>query len=320
MRCVVVAVALAAGAVPGLAQEREYHVTGTVVDAAKQALEGVTLEIRERQSRRAYKITTDKRGVYKLVGLSHGAYDVTASKPGYQTRTIEWSLREPQDPMRKVQYDPLVLLSETQVSEIKRDTELKEELGAATALIHKEDFEGALVELAKMLARSPDDANALYLAAICHVRKGRAEAATPLLERVVQLSPDFVAARVQLGACYELRGQAERALAAYDAALKIDPQNLVALYNAGVLHYNAGHAGVALPYFETAARVKPDDDRALEMAGYCHLQALHYPEALRYFERARALVTDEERAGTLDEILQELRPRVQGTPAPGAGS
>jgi len=309
---------LALGARPLVAQGREYYVGGTVVDGSGKPLGGVTIEIRDRESRRAYKITSDTQGVYKLVGLPHGIYDATFSKAGYQPRTTEWDLHEAQDSLRKVQFDPLALLSETQVTEIKRDTKLKAELDEASALIKKGDCGGALDVLAKMLADSPSDVNALFLSGVCQLQLGKLDAAAASLEKVTQLSPDFAAAHVQLGACYERRGDKERALASYDAALKLEPDNLVALYNAGVLHYNAGRAAVALPYFERAVRVKPDDDSALEMAGYCQLQALKYPEALAYFERARALITDPARAATLDEVLKELRPRVGATPAPKA--
>ncbi len=311
----VAAGALATGAWPVAAPDREYYVNGSVVDGSNRPLEGVAIEIRDRASRRAYMIRSDKQGSYKFVGLPHGTYDVSFSKAGYQSRTTEWDLREAQDSLRKVRFDPLVLLSDTQVTEIKRDSKLKSELDEASALIKKGDCGGALVVLAKMLAESPDDVNALFLSGVCQLQSGKLEAAATSLEKVVQLSPDFAAARVQLGACYERRGDKERALTSYDAALKLEPDNTVALYNAGVLHYNAGRAPIALPYFERLVRVKPEDDSALEMAGYCQLQAANYPAALACFERARALVTDPARAATLDEVLKELRPRVAATPA-----
>ena len=315
----VVAGVLAVGAWPGWAQEREYHVAGKVLDASKQALAGATVEMRERASRRGFKTESAVDGKFKLVGLPHGVYEVKVSKPGFQSRTAEWDLHEVQDSLRKVEFDPFVLLSETQVSEIQRNTKLKGLLDEATALIQKGDFDAAFGVLTKMLAESPDDVNALYMSGLCHLQKGRLEEATPLLEKVTQLAPGFAAARVQLAGCYERRGDKERALAGYDATLQLEPENLIALYNAGVLRYNAGHAAEALPYFEKAVVVKPDDDNSLEMAGYCELQALKYAEALKYLERARALITDPARAATLDDVLKELRPRVQATPSPGRG-
>ena len=319
-RLAVVAALLAAGSWPALAQDREYHIVGQVLDANKQPIADATVELRERTSRRGFRTKSDAIGKFKLVGLPHGIYEVKVTKPGYETRTAEWDLHEAQDTLRKVEFDPVVLLSEAQVSEIQHNTKLKELLDKATALVQKGDFDGALGVVATMLTESPDDMNALYIRGLCLLQKGQLDEATTSLEKVTQLAPAFAAARLQLAVCYERRGDKERALAGYDATLQLDPENLIALYNAGVLRYNAGHAAEALPYFEKAVRVKPDDDNSLEMAGYCQLQALNYAEALKHLERARALITDPARAGTLDEILKELRPRVHVTPSPGSGS
>ena len=315
-----VAAILALGAWPGWAQEREYHVVGKVLDVNKQPVAGATVEMRERASRRGFRTASDADGRFKLVGLPHGIYDVKVSKPGYQTRTAEWDLHEAQDSLRKVEFDPFVLLSEAQVSEIQRSTKLKGLLDKATGLMQKGDFNAALGVLTTMLAESPDDVNALYMSGLCHLQKGRLDDAAASLEKVTRLAPGFAAARLQLAVCYERRGEKERALASYDSALQLEPENLIALYNAGVLRYNAGHAAEALPYFEKAVRIKPDDDNSLEMAGYCQLQALNYAEALKYLERARALITDPARTATVDDVLKELRPRVQATPGPGSGS
>lgn len=317
-RWAIMAGIIAAGASPGWAQDREYHVASKVVDVYKQPIAGAIVEMRERTSRRGFKIESGADGKFKLVGLPHGVYDVTVSKPGYQTRRAEWDLHEGQDTLRKVEFDPFVLLSEAQVNEIQRSTKLKGLLDKATGLMQKGDFEAALAVVTTMLAESPNDVNALYMSALCLQQKGRLDEAATLLEKVTQLAPGFAAARVQLAGCYERRGDKDRALASYDSALQLEPENLTALYNAGVLRYNAGHAAEALPYFEKTVRVKPDDDNSLEMAGYCQLQAFHYAEALKYLERARALITEPARTATLDEVLKELRPRVQATPSPGS--
>ena len=319
VRSAMVAGILAVSAWPALAQDREYHIVGQVLDVNKQPIAGATVELRERTTRQGFRTKSDTVGKFKLVGLPHGIYEVKVTKAGYETRTAEWDLHESQDTLRKVEFDPFVLLSEAQVSEIQHTTKLKELLDKATALVQKGDVDGALAVTATMLAESPDDVNALYIRGLCLLQKGQLDEATTSLEKVTQLAPGFAAARLQLAVCYERRGDKERALAGYDATLQLDPENIVALYNAGVLRYNAGHAAEAFPYFEKAARSKPDDDNALEMAGYCQLQALNYPEALRYLERARALITDPARAATLDDILKELRPRVQATPSPKAG-
>jgi len=311
------ALALLLAASVGLAQEREYRVGGTVVDTSQQPIAGAAVEIRERTSRRAFRVKSDASGVYKMVGLPHGIYEVTITAAGYQTRTDEWALSEPQDTMKKVDFNPYVMLSDREVAAKERSALLLGLFNEAKELVRKGETGAALPLLEKLLAEQPDDANAHFLVALCRLQDGQPAAAVDSLRRVIELNPGFAPAHTHLGIGYEKLGDTASALAAYDAAIALDGGSVVALYNAGVLHFNAREPGRALPYFEKILVVAPDDDRALEMAGYCELQNAAWAKALAYLERARPLITDPSRGATIDEILKDLRPRVQ--PAPGGG-
>lgn len=317
-RTVTTALLLLLGAGWAQAQSREYRVHGMVVDTGKRPIAGATVDMREKSSRTAYRVTSDDHGAFKLIGLPHGTYEVRIARAGYQTRTDEWNLSEPQDTLKRVDYNPYVLMSDAEVADVERSTRLRSQFDEAMKSIRAGDTAAALVVLEKMLAENPDDANAQYLVGLCRLQNGELEAAASALSRAAELSPGFAAAHTNLAVCYEKLRDVDRALASYDKALAIEPDNPIALYNAGALRYNGGKAAEALPYFERMLKTKPDDDRALEMAGYCELQALDYVRALDYLERARPLITEPGRAAALDEILKELRPRVQRGPGGGA--
>jgi tetratricopeptide (TPR) repeat protein len=315
----IVAVVLAAGPAPGQTDNREYLVSGTLLDTNKQPIADVAIELRERTSRRSFKTASKADGKFKIVGLPHGVYEVKVSKAGYQTKIDEWDLHEAQDTvMRKVEFN-YVLLSETQAGEIERNAKLQALVEKAASLLREGQFDAALVVIEEMLAAKPDDVNALYMKGLCLLQKGQPDLAVASLVRVVELQPGFAAAHLNLGVCYEQLGDKERALASYDRTLALEPGNALALYNAGVLRYNAGRVAEALPYFEKGVAVNPDDDRALEMAGYCELHAERYPEALQHLERARRLITDSTRATTLDELITSLRERI-GKPDGSGGA
>ena len=290
--------------------DREYHVSGVVLSTDKQPIADVAVELRERTSRRSFKTTTKADGKFKLVGLPHGVYEVKVSKAGFQVRTDEWDLHEAQETMKKVEFNPYVLLSDAQVGEIERDAKLQGLVDKAAELLRVGDFDGALVVIDEMLAARPDDVNALYMKGLCLLQKRQLEAAAASLRRVVALAPGFAAAHLNLGICCEQLGDKDGALASYDRTLELEPGNAIALYNAGVLHYNAGRVAEALPYFEKGVAVNAIDDRALEMAGYCELHAERYAEALQHLERARALIAEPARAATLDELIKGLRERL----------
>ena len=312
------AIAIAA---PARAEDREYRVGGSVVDTEKRPLAGVTVEIRERTSRRAYKVTSDDQGVFKMVGLPHGIYEVRFGRPGFEARTDEWNLSEPQSAMKKVEFNPYVMLTEQQVADNRRGERLQQLFEEAKELVRKGDTAAARPLLEKLLAERPDDANAHYLFALCLLQAGDHAAGAEALRRVIAINPGFAPAHTNLGVCHEQLGDTEQALAEYDAALAIDPASPLALYNAGVLRFNAKEPARALPYFEKLLAASPDDDRALEMAGYCELQNAAYDRALAYLERARPLITDAARAATIDEIIKELKGRVPAAAgAPGGGA
>ncbi len=309
---------MALAATAALAQSREYRVSGTVLDTDKRPIAGAAVEMRERTSRTAFRVTSDERGAFRMIGMPHGIYDVKVAKPGYRTRTDEWNLSEPQDSLKRVEINPYVLMSEGQVAEVARNTRLRAELDEALGLIRKEESAAALVVLEKMLAEEPDDANAHYLTGLCQMQQGQFEPAAASLRRAAELSPGFAAAHTNLAICYEKLKDTKSALASYEKTLVLEPDNLIALYNTGALRYNAGEAAAALSYFERILKTRPDDDRALEMAGYCELQALQYTKALAYLERARPLITDAERAAAMDEILKDLRRRAQAPAGDGS--
>ena len=320
-RMVVIAALVTVGAgVAALAQSREYRISGTVVDSEQRPIAGAAVEIRERTSRQGFKVKTDAAGMFKLTGLPHGFFEVTFTKAGYQSRSDQWDLSEPQEPMKKVEYNPYVLLSDEQVAARERNGAQEKVFEEAKEKVRGGDTAAALPLLEKLVAERPDDANARFLLAVCHLQGGRPAAAAAELERVIELNPSFAPAHTNLGICREQLGDTEQALASYEAALALDPASPVALYNAGVLRFNAKDPARALPYFEKVIAGAPADDRALEMAGYCELQNGNYAGALAYLERARPLIADPARAGAVDEILKELRPRVQAAPGGKGGA
>jgi tetratricopeptide (TPR) repeat protein len=308
-------------AMPGRAQDREYAVSGAVVTVGKAPIPGVVVEMRERTTRRAVKTTTDAEGRFKMFGLAHGVYEVRISKAGYQARSDEWNLSEPQfNRMKKVELEPYVLMSEAEVGEAARSAELKELLGKASEQVRKGECAAAREALGRLLAADPNDTNAIYMRALCELQEGQLDAAVASLRRVTELAPDFAAGHVNLGVCLDRRGDAEGALVSYDAALALEPDNKLALYNAGVLHYNSGRAAAALPYFTKAAALDPGDAPALEMVAYCLLQAQRLAEALDHLQRARAVVSDPQRATALDELIEAVRARISAGESAASGS
>ena len=91
------AVVLTVSAVPALAQS---VVRGKVVDAQGKAVPDATVLFEATDANRKTQTKTDKNGEFLQVGLSSGAYKVTASKDGVGSQTLNSNVRQgPNNPL-----------------------------------------------------------------------------------------------------------------------------------------------------------------------------------------------------------------------------
>ena len=70
---------------PGLAQAQNATVTGTVTDAGQGAVVGVKVTARNTETNISHPIDTNENGLYRLVDLPPGHYDIIFEKEGFQT-------------------------------------------------------------------------------------------------------------------------------------------------------------------------------------------------------------------------------------------
>ncbi len=100
---------------PALAQYREYYITGRVVDAQKQGIADLEIQLRDEATSSVIHFKTGKDGAFKFAGLPHGVYEATLSKEGYPTTKVEWKFEAHQDTMQRVEIPEIVLASQEQV-------------------------------------------------------------------------------------------------------------------------------------------------------------------------------------------------------------
>ncbi|HET9651310.1 MAG TPA: tetratricopeptide repeat protein [Usitatibacter sp.] len=115
---------------------------------------------------------------------------------------------------------------------------------------------------------------------------GHADEAIRDLRRAVQLDPRFVAAYCHLGILLNRAGRGEEALAAFRRALAIDPGQPLALYNLGVLRLVARDLGEAEAAFRRVLEREPRNALALNNLGVVARDSGRAEEALAWFERA----------------------------------
>lgn len=298
-------------AFPSLGQFREYYIYGKVVDTDHQPLLKVEILLRDKNTSRGYKVQTNKKGEYKLAGLPHGIYEVTAKKEGYKTETAEWNFETPQDRMQKVEMETIVLVSEEKIKEIEQAEKAKAEFNAALEKMRQGDYDGAILSFKKMIADNPENANAYYLLGLNYLKKEMLPEAIEALSKTIELSPSFSGAYHQLGICYRQQNELDKALNAYEKALELAPESVDTLYNRGLILFELNRVEEALTHFENALELKPDDPELIEMIGRCYIHQGQYSKALEYLERAKNASTDQEKVKFLEQLITKLKEQIK---------
>ena len=95
----------------------------------------------------------------------------------------------------------------------------------ADALTKEGRFDEAAVEYRAVLARHPDDGQALVLLGQIELRHQRFNEAIELFRRGSAARPGDASVLVSLGIAYASTGRLDEAIAAFEKAVAIDPQN-----------------------------------------------------------------------------------------------
>lgn len=295
---------------PLYGQYREYYFYGTVIDTEKKPLVDVEITLRDVETSRSYNVKTNKKGEFKLAGLPHGVYTVTFKKEGYAPKEDEWRFTTPQDTMQKVEIPPVTLISEVKLQEAMRMQEMQGAVKDAFEKIRQQDYDGAIAMLKDVLAKEPDDANALYLIGLGYSKKKMYPESVETLTKVVQLVPKFAPAEFELAVSYQNLDEKGKALEHYRKTLELDSNNPDAAYNAGLILFGENEVDEALTFFEKALGLRPGDPAYLEMAGRCYVNKGDFPKAIEYLEKAKSALTDKERIEFLDGLIAKLKEQI----------
>jgi len=156
--------------------------------------------------------------------------------------------------------------------------------------------QGKLSEAASLyrqiLARNPNDADALNLLGVVEYQRKNPLAAVELIERALALRPRSAAYLSNLGVVLQDLKRFEDALASYDLALALEPDNVGALYNRGNVLLGLKRYDDAILSYDRALAIKPDYVEALTGRGSAFSAMDRRPDALASYDRALALEPD----------------------------
>jgi tetratricopeptide (TPR) repeat protein len=114
-------------------------------------------------------------------------------------------------------------------------------------------------------------------------------AARSYFEQATQLDPDLAVAHRNLGDMWGVAGDFVKAVSAYQRSLALDPKNVETLVALGSAYADAQNVGRAVATFEQAIALAPASAAAYQGLGRAHLRFRRYREARAALGRAAQL-------------------------------
>jgi len=139
----------------------------------------------------------------------------------------------------------------------------------------------------QILARSPDQPEALHLLGVAAYQAGQHETAAGLIRRALAVAPQMAVAWNSLGAVLNAQGQAPAALDCYRRAIALQPDYADALGNLGISLADTGQYDLALPVLRRALQLRPAFPAVLLQLGVLTtLRGEDLDVAIDYFRQA----------------------------------
>jgi tetratricopeptide (TPR) repeat protein len=152
---------------------------------------------------------------------------------------------------------------------------------------------GQLEEAARcyreLLARSPDDADALHLLGLVVHQQGQTHLALDLLGRAVAVSPKHVGAHLNLAQLLLDQGRANAALAHLQEMVRLRPDLAIAQTQLGLLLRQQGEPEEAEPFLLQATALEPNSPAAWKNLAELYADREEFAAALPCWERVVAL-------------------------------
>src|SRR5688572_2529036 len=162
-------------------------VRGKVTDAQGKPVDGATISFEAQQANRKTQTKTDKNGEFLQVGLSSGAYKVTASKDGVGTQTLNANVRQGQN-------NPLSFSLSAASGLSNADKEaavaLQAAAGAAVEAMKAGRHDEAIAKFNEVIAKMPGCADCYYNIGTAYVAKQDLPQAETAFKKMIELKPD----------------------------------------------------------------------------------------------------------------------------------
>ncbi len=301
------AVLLTVSAVPALAQS---VMRGKVVDGQGKPVPDAVVLFEATDANRKTQTKTDRNGDFLQVGLSSGAYKVTASKDGVGTQTLQANVRQGQNNPLNFSLAPAGAAAGA--ADKAEAAAIQAAAGAAADAMKAGRHDEAIAKFNEVIAKLPTCADCYYNIGQAYMAKQDYAGAETAFKKVIELKPDSAEAYTGLAGLYNSQKKFDLAAEASSKASQLSGGaagggGAEASYNQGVILFNSGKFAEAKTQFEAATKADPNMAMAQYQLGMTALNLGQIPEAISALEAYLKVDPNGPRAAEVKAALPALQ-------------
>jgi len=296
-------------------QVRVARISGKVLDELDNPIPSasVTVKALESGGKKAHSfektVTTDKKGAWKIMGLSSGFFKVEVTAPGFVplTRNVEVS---------QINVNPQIILNLKRAEEFAgQDEDSTGIFEEGNALYEQGKYDEAIASYQSFLEKNPMAYQVRFNIGNCYREKNELELAQQEFEAVLEKAnaeagPEALKIQAKalavIGELYVIKDDIEKARDFFAKSLARSPQDEILAYNVGEIFFSNQKLDEALEYFNLAATIKPNWPDAYLKLGYVYLNKTEYDKTKENFNKFLELDPDHPQAQSVRGILDYL--------------
>ncbi len=302
-------VAVAAFALPAAAQGM---ITGTVVDAQGQPVEGAKIVIEQTEgATRKFETKSDKKGSFIQIGLQSAPYKVTAEKDKLGTATANTRVSQ-----RGPATVKLVIGAGggSDPGAAARTAELRKAFDDGVALSREGKYDESIESFNRALAVNPKCQDCFYNIGFAYSQKKDYAKAEENYKKSIEVKPDYAEAYNGLANIYNAQRKFDEAAAASAKASELSSSqpgglaggNADSLYNSGVILWNSGKIPDAKKQFEAAIAANANHAESHYQLGMALVNEGNLAGAATEFNTYLKLAPEGPNAATAKALVAQL--------------
>jgi Tfp pilus assembly protein PilF len=269
---------------PAVAQNR--ILLGKVTDEKGQPVADAQISIQGVESVQNLSTKTDKKGEYKYLLGSPGAYRVIVRKAGYQPQyketrpalgeetKVDFQLAPGQDmklPFEMTDAEKEQARQTASQAEKRRQfsAEVKTHFDLGVKMGEQGKYAEAVDEFGKALEKDPKQPGILARQAEAYTKLGKNEEALATYEKAIAINPNDAESLTNMGVVLNKLGKVAESQEAFKKAAAIPGASAQSIYNLGATLFNAQQTDEATEAFKKAIALDPSFAEAYFQLGMC---------------------------------------------------